>query len=202
LFGALLVLTMTSGCTGAPPSALDSASVTPVVSPTLTPRELRRQPEVTIPFSEQNWARGLRRYLYVAVIPHPSDVCRNYGFRSKMTMLVAYQTDCPSLSGTRRDDLFFYVAVRNVTDAPATFELRNFSLESQDGRSFRPVAVGPSSPSDFLPEAARMPARSNVFGYVTFSADAAHVVPANLNYEDGTQTLTVMFDGEPARATP
>jgi hypothetical protein len=168
----------------------------------LTPDELRHQPEVTIPFSEQSWARGMRRYLYVAVIPNPSRVCRNYGFRSKMTMLVAYQTDCSSFAGSRRDDLFFYVAVRNVTDAPGSFTLTDFTLRSQDGASFPAAAVGSGSPADLLPESARIPPRSNLFGYVTFDADAARVIPASLNYTDGGQTLTVVFDGEPAEAKP
>jgi hypothetical protein len=51
-----------------------------------------------------------------------------------------------------------------------------------------------------LPGTARIPPRSNVFGYVTFNADARSVVPASLNYDDGRQTLMVVFDGEPARA--
>jgi hypothetical protein len=195
----LAVVVMVAGCTGGT-SSQPSGTPTVSVSPTLTPEELRRQPEVSIPFSEQNWARGVRHYLFVAVIPHPNDVCDNYGFRGKMTMLVAYQTDCSSFSGGRRNDLFFYVAVRNVTDAPSRFDLRSFTLDAQDGRSFEAAAVHQRPPSDFLPGTARIPPRSNVFGYVAFNADARSVVPASLNYDDGRQTLMVVFDGEPARA--
>jgi hypothetical protein len=136
------------------------------------------------------------------VIPHPSDVCTNYGFRSKMTMLVAYQSDCSSFSGSRRDDLFFYVAVRNVTDKDASFVLSNFTLDSQDGRSFQPAAAGPNPPADFLPQDGTIAPRSNLFGYLTFDADAATVVPGQLRYVDGDQTLSVVFDGEPAKAGP
>ncbi len=170
------------------------------ISPTLTPEQLLRQPEVSIKFSEQNWARGMRRFLFVAVIPHPSDVCANYGVRSKMTMLVAYQSDCSSFTGSRRDDLFFYVAVRNVTDEKAAFALANFTLDSQDGRSFRPAAAGSNAPADFLPQEGTIAPRSNLFGYLTFNADAATVVPGQLRYVDGDQTLSVVFDGEPAQA--
>ena len=134
------------------------------------------------------------------MIPNPSDVCANYGFRSKMTMLVAYQSDCSSFSGGRRDDLFFYVAVRNVTDKKVPFSLSNFTLDSQDGRSFLPVAVGANPPNDFLPQRGTMAPRSNLFGYLTFNADAATIVPGQLRYVDGDQTLSVVFDGEPARA--
>ena len=142
----------------------------------------------------------MRRYLFVAVIPHPSDVCANYGFRSKMTMLVAYQSNCSSFTDGRRDDLFFYVAVRNVTDKKAAFALSNFTLDSQDGRSFRPAAAGMNPPNDFLPQEGTIAPRSNLFGYLTFDADAATVVPGQLRYVDGDQTLSVVFDGEPAQA--
>jgi hypothetical protein len=193
---ASLALAATS-CTGesssAPPGSV-------AISPTLTPEQLLRQPEVSIPFSEQSWARGMRRYLFVAVIPHPSDVCANYGFRSKMTMLVAYQSDCSSFTGGRRNDLFFYVAVRNVTEKDASFSLSNFTLDSQDGRSFRPAAAGANPPTDFLPQKGTIAPRSNLFGYLTFNADAATVVPGQLRYLDGDQTLSVVFDGEPAQA--
>jgi len=185
-----------ASCTGSTSSPESSASI----SPTLTPEELARQPEVSIPFSEQNWARGMRRYLFVAVIPHPSGVCTNYGFRSKMTILVAYQSDCSSFTGSRRDDLFFYVAVRNVTDRKTSFRLQNFTLDSQDGRSFQPAAAGASPPSDFLPQTGGIPPRSNLFGYLTFNVDAGSVVPRRLNYVDGDQTLSVVFDGVPAKA--
>ncbi len=193
---ASLALAVAS-CTGASPS-VPPDSVT--ISPTLTPEQLLRQPEVSIKFSEQSWARGMRRYLFVAVIPHPSDVCANYGFRSKMTMLVAYQSDCSSFSGGRRDDLFFYVAVRNVTDKKVPFALSNFTLDSQDGRSFRPAAAGANPPKDFLPQKGAIAPRSNLFGYLTFNAVAATVVPGQLRYVDGDQTLSVVFDGEPAQA--
>ncbi|MDP9185127.1 MAG: DUF4352 domain-containing protein [Actinomycetota bacterium] len=192
---ALGVTSCTGASSSAPPASLS-------ISPTLTPEQLQRQPEVSIPFSEQRWARGMRRYLFVAVIPHPSDVCANYGFRNKMTMLVAYQSDCGSFTGSRRDDLFFYVAVRNVTDKDASFALSNFTLDSQDGRSFRPAPAGPNPPSDFLPQSGTIPPRSNLFGYLTFDADAATVVPRELRYVDGDQTLAVVFDGEPAKAGP
>jgi hypothetical protein len=185
-----------ASCTGSTSSPGSSASI----SPTLTPDQLARQPEVSIPFSEQNWARGMRRFLFVAVIPHPSSVCTNYGFRSKMTMLVAYQSDCSSFTGSRREDLFFYVAVRNVTDRSVPFRLQDFSLDSQDGRSFQPAAAGASPPTDFLPQTGEIPPRSNLFGYLTFNADAGSVVPGRLNYVDGDQTLSVVFDGVPAEA--
>lgn len=188
-----------ASCTGAT-STQPPSSATSTISPTLTPQQLKRQPEVSIPFSEQNWARGMRRYLFVAVIPHPSDVCTNYGFRSKMTMLVAYQSDCSSFTGGRRNDLFFYVAVRNVTDERTPFRLQNFTLDAQDGRSFQPAAAGASPPSDFLPQTGEIPPRSNLFGYLTFNADAASVVPGQLSYVDGDQTLSIVFDGEPAMA--
>jgi hypothetical protein len=193
-----MLLAAVSCTTGNTPN--EPTSQTPSVSPTLTPAELRRQPEVSIPFSEQAWARGMRRYLFVAVIPHPSDVCANYGFRSKMTMLVAYQSDCSNFPADRRDDLFFYVAVRNVTEQRASFDLRNFTLESQDGRSFSPASVGTEPPADFLPQTGAIAPASNLFGYLTFRADAASVVPGRLDYVDGNQTLTVWFDGEPAKA--
>jgi hypothetical protein len=189
-----------ASCTGTSPS--EPAGPTASTSPTLTPRQLQRQPEVSIPFSEQSWARGMRRYLFVAVIPHPSDVCSNYGFRNKMTMLVAYQSDCSSFSGSRRDDLFFYVAVRNVTNKDASFALSNFTLDSQDGRSFQPAAAGANPPADFLPQEGTIAPRSNLFGYLTFNASAATVVPGQLRYADGDQTLSVVFDGEPAKAGP
>jgi hypothetical protein len=195
---AAIVLTAISCSTG---EAREPASHSPTISPTLTPNELRRQPEVSIPFSEQTWARGVRRFLFVAVIPHPSDVCTNYGFRSKMTTLVAYQSDCSNFSGARRHDLFFYVAVRNATGRRAPFDLGKFTLESQDGRSFAPAAVGTEPPADFLPQRGTIAATSNLSGYLTFRADAADVVPGQLDYVDGNQTLTVVFDGEPAGAT-
>jgi hypothetical protein len=196
--GVVVLLTITA-CTGSSASS-PSAGPTLSVSPTLTPAEMRRQPQVSIPFSEQTWARGMRRFLFVAVIPHPSDVCANYGFRSKMTMLVAYQTDCSNFPGGRRHDLFFYVAVRNVTDQRAPFALRNFTLESQDGRSFSPASVGTVPPADFLPQTGTIGPTSNLFGYLTFRADAANIIPARLDYVDGNQTLSVVFDGEPAKA--
>jgi hypothetical protein len=192
---ALGVTACTEASSSAPPAS-------PSISPTLTPEQLQSQPEVSIPFSEQTWARGMRRYLFVAVIPHPSDVCTNYGFRSKMTMLVAYQSDCSSFTGSRRDDLFFYVAVRNVTDRDASFALSNFTLDSQDGRSFQPAAAGANPPPDFLPQRGTIPPRSNLFGYLTFDASAGTVVPGQLRYADGDQTLSVVFDGEPAKAGP
>jgi hypothetical protein len=199
VIAAIAVALVAASCTGStssqPPS---SASAT--ISPTLTPEQLIRQPEVSIPFSEQDWARGMRRYLFVAVIPHPSDVCANYGFRSKMTMLVAYQSDCSSFTGSRRDDLFFYVAVQNVTDRKTPFRLQSFTLDSQDGRSFQPADAGASPPTDFLPQTGEIPPRANLFGYLTFNADAASVVPGRLRYVDGDQTLSVVFDGEPAQA--
>ena len=196
---ALLALVGTA-CSSDARSSQPSASPSVSVEPTLTPQQLRRQPNVSIPFSEQAWARGMRTFLFVAVIPHPSDVCTNYGFRSKMTMLVAYQTDCSSFTGTRRDDLFFYVAARNVMDERASFDLRNFTLSAQDGRSFEPAAVGSDPPPDFLPRTDIIPPRSNLFGYLTFDADAASVVPDRLSYVDGDQTVSVVFDGEPAKA--
>ena len=190
---ALAVTSCTGRSSSAPPSSV-------TISPTLTPEQLLRQPEVSIKFSEQSWARGMRRFLFVAVIPHPSDVCANYGFRSKMTMLVAYQSDCSSFTGGRRDDHFFYVAVRNVTDKKVPFSLSNFTLDSQDGRSFHAAAAGAEPPNDFLPQKGTIGPRSNLFGYLTFNADAATVVPGQLRYLDGDQTLAVVFDGEPALA--
>lgn len=180
-----------SGTTASPPVS---------VEPTLTPQQLKRQPEVSIPFSEQSWARGMRRFLFVAVIPHPRDVCANYGFRSKMTMLVAYQSDCSSFTGSRRSDLFFYVALRNPTNQRTSFDLRDFTLDSQDGRSFSAALTGSNPPSDFLPDRGTIPPNCNLFGYLTFSASAASVVPGRLSYVDGEQTLSVVFDGEPAKA--
>jgi hypothetical protein len=195
---AVVLLTVTA-CTG-PSASSSSAGPTLSVPPTLTPAEMRRQPQVSIPFSEQTWARGMRRFLFVAVIPHPSDVCVNYGFRSKMTMLVAYQTDCANFPDSRRHDLFFYVAVRNVTDQRATFALRNFTLESQDGEKFSPAKVGTAAPADFLPQMGTIGPTSNLFGYLTFRADAADAIPVRLDYVDGRQTLSVVFDGEPSKA--
>ena len=112
-------------------------------------------------------------------------------------MLVAYQTDCPSFSGDRRNDLYMYVAVRNVTDEPARFELGNLTLETPVG-SFRPVAT---DAKDFLPQRAEMEPGANVVGYVGFDVRGA-TVPERLSYADADQRLSVVFDGEPARALP
>jgi hypothetical protein len=193
----IFTIAVAPACTGASSPATVGS---PSISPRLTPAELRQQPLVSAPFSEQAWARGMRRFLFVAVIARPDHVCTNYGFRSKMTMLVAYQSDCSSFSDGRRNDLFFYVAVRNVTGQPARFRLRDFTLESQAGHSFQPAAVGSPAPTDFLPQTGIIAPRSNLFGYLTFDANAAEVVPGRLLYVDGDQTLSVIFDGEPAEA--
>jgi hypothetical protein len=194
----MLVATPVACSTGGRSSGVIGSPST--TDPTLTPKQVERQPEVSILFSEQAWARGMRRFLNVAVIRHPSDVCANYGFRSKMTMLVAYQSDCSSFTGDRRNDLFFYVAVRNVTGTRSAFDLSNFTLDSQDGRSFAPAPVGSSPPKDFLPETGTIGPHSGMFGYLAFDADATTVVPGRLSYADGDQTLSVVFDGEPAKA--
>jgi hypothetical protein len=81
-----------------------------------------------------------------------------------------------------------------------SLNLRNFVLTARDGRTFGPVDARSQAqyPPNFLPETGKVPPRSNLYGWLTFDGRVRGFVAGRLSYLDGTQTLTVVFDGKHA----
>jgi hypothetical protein len=184
---------------GPSPPSSSGPSLRPSASPsTKVPPRLR--PEVETLFSKQDWTMGRKSDLFVADFPLSDDRCRVHTFTVRGKTLGAFQSDCTDWASSGYDILIFYVAIRNAEAHAATFNLRNFVLVSRDGRTFGSVDVRAKAdhPPNFLPEALKVPPKTNVVGYLTFDGRGTGLVPARLSYVDGRQTLTVVFDGKPS----
>jgi hypothetical protein len=182
-----------------PPSATGptphpSESAAPIPSPAVPPRQ---RPEVRIDLSELVWAKGKRLLFFVYPLRPADSDCEVHAYTVGGKTTGAMRSGCTSWERSGYDVLIFRVALRNVDDRAASFNLRNFVLVARDGRTFGPVNVRleADTPPNFLPETAKIPPRSNLLGYLTFDGRATGLVPARLSYVDGEQTLTVVFDG-------
>jgi hypothetical protein len=51
-------------------------------------------------------------------------------------------------------------------------------------------------PPNFLPENAKIPPRSNLFGFLTFDGPVRGLIPDQLNYVYRHRTLSVVFEGK------
>jgi hypothetical protein len=155
---------------------------------------------VTGSFADQGWVEGERLSLSVNALPRTStsDDCSVHTYVSAGTPLAAFDSGCRSWKERGRDILFFRVALRNPTLGSEAFALRNFVLSARDGRTYRPVNVSreAQSPQDFLPAKGTLPADAERTGYVTFDGHDGRLIPAALSYEDGRQTLEVLFVGQ------
>ena len=186
------------GATAAPPSTIPTALPTPSPSPTPAKVPVRERAQVKALFSEQQWSKGRDMLLYAYEFPQPDEGCTVHAFAVGGQVRGAYETGCSSWERDGYDVLLFYVALRNVDDRAASFNLRDFVLVSRNGRTFGPVNVRTQAefPPNFLPETSKMPPNTNVVGYLTFDGRVKGLVPARLSYIDGRQTLTVVFDGK------
>ena len=162
-----------------------------------------RRPEVRGTFSEHHWVEGKRLGLAGGKIHNPED-CALHTYTVDGKTRGAFRSGCQAWESDGYDILIFYVGLRNVRHRAMSFDLRNFALDSRDGRSFGAVNVRSKAetPPNFLPQTGKLPPHSHVFGYLTFDGRATGVVPARLSYIDGDQTLTVVFDGKAGREAP
>lgn len=113
----------------------------------------------------------------------------------------AFLSGCPFLEQQGYKIILFDVILRNRTNLPVLFNLRNFVLTARDGRTYGPVnirSVSNVAAANYIPERGKLPPKAKVTGYVTFDARTGGPPPiaARISYIDGTQTLSVVFEGK------
>ena len=92
------------------------------------------------------------------------------------------------------------VVLRNETNEPLSFNLRDFVLTARDGSTYGPVnirSVTGVAAANYIPEKGRLVPHSRVEGWLTFDARTGGAPPVarRLSYIDGKQTLTIVFLG-------
>jgi len=169
------------------------ASQSPTPSPAAS---LERQVEGS--FHDQEWLKGDGLWIWVSPFGLRDPGCVVHAFAKGHGTLGAYLSGCLSWERDGYDILMFYVALRNPTRRSVSFSLRNFILTARDRRTFGSVNVRSEAefPPHFLPEKAKIPPRSNLVGWLTFDGRVRGLVAAELNYVNGPQTLTVVFEGQ------
>ncbi|MEX2203819.1 MAG: hypothetical protein WD965_07000 [Actinomycetota bacterium] len=198
LVGAVLALrddteTVVASPTSSP-SPIPSSSPSPSASatpPTTSPRRVEQT------FHQQEWLKGERLWLTVVDFPREVSGCTVHAYTVEQETLGAYESDCQSWESDGYDVLLFYVGLRNPTNRPVRFNLRNFVVTARDSRTFGPVNVRSQAefPPNFLPETGKLPPKSNLVGYLTFDGRVTGMVPERLSYLDGQQTLSIVFEG-------
>lgn len=198
------------GSRGTRPGQADSSSVTP--SPSLTPSPSPNpSPEPASPptlvrntFNEAkspSVGGRLSFESYWMDPPHfPESGCTTHTYTYKSKTHGAFESDCSDWESRGYDILIFFVGVRNISDQAVTLHLRDFVLQSRDGRTFGPVNVRSNAafPTSFLSETQKLPPKARWVGYVTFDGRVTGMVPASISYIDGKQTLKQIFHGNAA----
>ena len=97
--------------------------------------------------------------------------------------------------------LLVNVVLRNITDEPVKFNLRDFFMTDRNGKTYGPVnirSVKGVAAANYIPEDGNLPPGAKVAGYLTFDArtGGAPPVPSRVGYIDGKQSLVVVFKGK------
>jgi hypothetical protein len=184
---------------GVDASYVRSPRTSPISTPiaSQTPRPKPAAAIVTGDFAGQEWVEGESIALGVSDRQSSDGDCRVHAYVVDGRSRGAFYSDCDTWANDGYDLLFFSVVVRNRTDQPINFNLRNFVLKARDTRTFGPVNVRSKAkfPGNFLPEKGRVPPRSNIGGFLTFDGRVTGLVPASLSYIHRGQTITVVFEG-------
>jgi len=131
----------------------------------------------------------------------PAEGCTLHSYTYRGKTHGAFESDCSDWERSGTDILIFAVGIRNISGHALTLRLRNFVLQSRDGRTFGVVNVGSDAefPTSFLAETQKLPAKARWGGYVTFDGRVNGLVPASISYIDGKQALKQVFLGDAGR---
>jgi hypothetical protein len=195
-----LLATRNTSTTASMPSPSATATPSPSPSPSspVPPPPEGFVPQVRVPFSSQDWAKGERVWLGVADLGLHVKGCVVHTYRLRGKTYGAYETGCSSWENDGYDIILFHVDLWNKTRRAISFNLRDFVLTARDDRTFGPVNVRSKAefPPNFLPENGKLLPRTRLSGYLTFDGRVTGLVAAGLSYVDGKQTISIEFDGK------
>jgi hypothetical protein len=211
LIGWILIAQIT-GRSGSGSSAIDAASqgarrFSPASSPTpstlpsptgLSPFDPHRLVLAKFPTS----ARGRDLELDVRGFPRKAIKCTYFGFRAAGTgaRVAAYGTNCAGWANGGPPVAFVQVELINLTDSPQGFDRSRFILVDRNRSGLAPMEVGgrARNPGGLLPPGGLVPANGSVKGLLAFDGSRLDVLD-RLDYDTGTQGLTVQFLGNQVR---
>ena len=183
-----------------PSASRSSPGSTPSPSPSPTatgPVELEASfPEFVI---------GSRVNFWVNPGPSKDDKCvvNLFRFEGIGKARGAFRSECSDWAGSGRDIYLFSVTVINRSDERVPVALKRFVLVDRKGGRHRPMDLRDEAlfPENFLRPKQTVRTDTEVDGYVVFDADP-DFVPRELSYRDGTETLTIVFEGKVVRNPP
>jgi hypothetical protein len=166
-----------------------------------SPSPQSQQPnEVINSFQQQKPVVGERLSLLVPSL-HKRYECRMNSYKVGTKTRGAFLDDCSFLTSQGYKDIFFFVVLKNVTNRPVSYDLRNFALTSHDGTTYNAVNITSSirdlNVAGFIHETGKLVPHSAAKGWLTFDARTGSGPPVGrrLSYIDRGQTLTIIFKG-------